>query len=177
MNQNIEKALNAQIGFELYSAYLYMAMTSYLKSINLNGFAHWMEIQTKEELAHALKLFNYVTERGGSVVFETLKKPRNKWESPTEVFKDALEHEQIVTSKIHEIVDLALKEKDHTTNAHMQWYLNEQVEEESNVLGIYQQLKFADNSPQALLMFDRELAQRVFVDPNAATAAGQNKIN
>lgn len=173
MNPKIEKALNEQINFELYSSYIYMAMASYLKSLNFNGFAHWMEIQVQEELAHALKIYNYVTERGGTAVFEAIAKPPQTWESPTEAFKHSYEHEQIVTSRIHEIVDLALKEKDHTTNAHMQWFLNEQVEEEARVLDIYRQLKFANNSPQVLLMFDRELAQRVFVDPNAPSAQQQ----
>lgn len=167
MNKAIEKALNAQINFELYSSYIYMSMTGYLKSLNLNGFAHWMEIQTREELAHALKLFNYLIERGGKSVFESLDKPRESWDSPAEVFKHAYEHEQIVTGKISELIDLSIKEKDHMTNVHMQWYMNEQVEEEANVFGIYQQITFANNSPQALLMFDRELAQRVFVDPMA----------
>lgn len=173
MNSKIEKALNDQINFELYSSYIYMAMASYFRSLSLSGFAHWMEIQVKEELAHALKLYNYITERGGIAVFDAIAKPPQSWESPTDVFKHSHEHEQIVTSRMHEIVDLSIKEKDHTTNAHIQWYLNEQVEEESKVLGIYQQLKFANNSPQALLMFDRELAQRIFVDPNAPNAQKQ----
>ncbi|MEI6056233.1 MAG: ferritin [Lentisphaerota bacterium] len=173
MNPKIEKALNDQINFELYSSYIYMAMASYFRSLSLSGFAHWMEIQVQEELAHALKLYNYITERGGIAVFDAIAKPPQTWDSPTDVFKHSHEHEQIVTSRMHEIVDLSLKEKDHTTNAHIQWYLNEQVEEESKVLGIYQQLKFANNSPQALLMFDRELAQRIFVDPNAPNAQKQ----
>ncbi len=173
MNPKVEKSLNDQMNFELYSSYIYMSMASYFRSLNLNGFAHWMEIQVREELAHSLKLYNYLTERGGKAVFEAIAKPPHEWDSPAEVFKHSHEHEQIVTSRMHEIVELALKEKDHTTNAHIQWYLNEQVEEEATVLGIYQQLKFADNSPQALLMFDRELAQRVFVDPNAPSAQKQ----
>ena len=167
MNPKIEKVLNEQINLELYSSYIYMSMASYLKSLNLNGFEHWMIIQVQEELAHALKIYTYVTERGGSVVFEPIAKPPQTWESPVEVFKNSYEHEELVTSKIHEIVNLALSEKDHTTNAYMQWFLNEQVEEEARVLDIYKQLKFANNSPQVLLMLDREFAQRVFVDPNA----------
>lgn len=173
MNPKIEKAINDQINFELYSAYIYMSMASYFRSVSLSGFAHWMEIQVQEELAHSLKLYNYLTERGGTAVFESIAKPPQSWESPTDVFKHTHEHEQIVTSKMHDIVELSLKEKDHTTNAHIQWYLNEQVEEEANALGIYQQLKFAKDSPQALLMFDRELAQRVFVNPNAPGAPKQ----
>ena len=167
MNSKVVKSLNEQINFELYSAYIYMSMSAYLKALNLPGFAHWMEIQTKEELAHTLKIYNYLIERGGEVSFHAIKEPPQKWESPMAAFKHAHEHEQIVTSRIEKIVDLALKEKDHTTNIQMQWFLNEQIEEEANVLGIYQQLKMANNAPQVLLMMDRELAQRVFVDPYA----------
>ena len=151
-----------------------MSMSAYFKSLNLSGFAHWMEIQTKEELAHALKIYNYLIERGGGISFEAVKKPPQKWESPMAAFKHAYEHEQIVTSRIEKIVDLSLKEKDHTTNGHMQWFLNEQIEEEANALGIYQQLKMANSAPQVLLMLDRELAQRVFVDPNAPAG---NQVN
>ena len=174
MNPKIVKTLNEQINFELYSAYVYMSMSAYLKSLNLPGFAHWMEIQTREELGHALKIYYHLSERGGEVFFDTIKKPPQKWESPMAAFKHAYEHEQIVTSKIENIVDLALTEKDHTTNNQMQWFLNEQIEEEANVLEIYQQLKMANNAPQVLLIMDRELAQRVFVDPNAPAG---NQVN
>lgn len=167
MNPKVVKILNDQINFELYSAYIYMSMSAYFKLQNLPGFAHWMEIQTKEELSHSLKIYNYLIERGGEASFEAIKKPPQKWDSPMAVFKHAYDHEQIVTSRIEKIVDLSLKEKDHTTNVQMQWFLNEQIEEEANALNIYQQLKMANNAPQVLLMLDRELAQRVFVDPNA----------
>lgn len=174
MNSKIVKALNDQINFELYSAYIYMSMSAYLKTLNLSGFAHWMEIQTKEELSHALKIYNYLIERGGKVSFQPVKEPPEKWESPMAAFKHAHEHEQVVTSRIGKIVDLALKEKDHITNNQMHWFLNEQIEEEANVLAIYQQLKMANNAPQVLLIMDRELAQRVFIDPNAPVG---NQIN
>lgn len=169
MNPKLEKILNEQINMELFSAYLYMSMSAYLKSLNLSGFAHWLEIQTREELGHALKLYNHVSDRQVSISFEKIDKPPNTWGSPMEVFKAAYEHEQLVTSRITEIANLAIQEKDFTTNAHMQWYLNEQVEEEANELEIYRQLKFANNSPEVLMMLDRELAKRVFVDPNGPT--------
>lgn len=168
MNPKLEKVLNEQINMELFSAYLYMSMSAYLKSLNLLGFAHWLEIQAREELGHALKLYNHVSNRESSINFEKIDKPPHTWESPVEVFKAAYEHEKLVTSRINEIANLAIQEKDFTTNSHMQWYLNEQVEEELNELEIYRQLKFANNSPEVLMMLDRELAKRVFVDPNAA---------
>ena len=162
MKEKVEKAINSQVNFELYSSYLYMSMSSYLRSLNLNGFAHWMEIQVQEEIAHAMKLYNFLHERGANVEFGTIPKPKVSWKSPLEAFEDAYAHEQIVTGRINDLVDLALAEKDHATNAHLQWFVNEQVEEESNVLGILQQIKLAEGAPNGLFMLDRELLQRVF---------------
>ncbi len=165
MNEKMEKAINDQINFELYSSYIYLSMSSYLRSLNLNGFAHWMEIQVQEEIAHAMKFYNFLHERGGNIEFETIQKPKVSWESTCEVFEDAYKHEQIVTGRINDLVDLALEIRDHATNAHLQWFINEQVEEESNVLGILQQIKLAENSPNGLFMLDRELSQRVYNPP------------
>ena len=168
MNIKMQKAINDQVNFELYSSYIYLSMSSYLKSLNLNGFAHWMEIQVQEELAHAMKLYNFLQERGGAVEFQEIPKPKKEWNSPLAAFKNALDHEQIVTSRINSLVDLALDLRDHATNAHLQWFISEQVEEESNVLGIVQQMKLAEGSPNGLFMLDRELAQRVFVPPGTS---------
>jgi ferritin len=166
MNTKMQKAINDQINFELYSSYIYLSMSSYLKSLNLNGFSHWMEIQVQEEVAHAMKLYAFLHERGGNIEFESIPKPKAQWDSPLKAFQHAYEHEQLVTSRINALVDLALKLKDHATNAHLQWFISEQVEEESNVLGIVQQMKLAEGAPNGLFMLDRELAQRVFVSPD-----------
>lgn len=173
MNPKLEKMLNKQINFELFSSYLYMSMSAYLKSLNLSGFAHWMQIQAQEELAHALKFYTYVTDRDGAVIFDKIDKPPHSWESPMEVFKFAYEHEQLVTSSISAMAEMAIQENDFTTKSHLQWFLTEQVEEEANELKIYQELKFANNSPEVLMMMDRDLASRVFVDPNAAVPVAQ----
>jgi ferritin len=170
MNSKLEKAINEQINFELYSAYIYMSMASYLKSLNLNGFSHWMEIQVKEELAHVIRFYNFVHERGGSVEFQAVPKPKATWESPLNVFEDALEHEKIVTSRINNLVDLAIVEKDHAANANFQWFITEQVEEEANAFAVIQQLKLAGNAMTNLFLLDKELGTRVFVDPNAKPA-------
>jgi ferritin len=167
MNVKMQKAINNQINFELYSSYIYLSMSSYLKSLNLNGFANWMEIQVQEEIAHAMKLYNFLHERGGNVEFGEISKPKAQWETPLDAFQNAYEHEQIVTSRINALVDLALELKDHATNAHLLWFVNEQVEEESNVLGILQQIKLAGGSANGLFMLDRELGQRVFTPPQA----------
>ncbi|MCF7791331.1 MAG: ferritin [Victivallales bacterium] len=165
MDAKMEKALNDQINFELYSSYIYMAMSSYLKSLNLNGFANWMEIQVQEEVFHATKLYNFLHERGGNVEFQEIPKPRADWNSPKEVFQHAYEHEQTVTDRINNLVNLAHDLKDHATNAHLQWFVNEQVEEESSVLGVLQQIKLSGNSTDGLFMLDRELGQRVYTPP------------
>ena len=165
MNEKMEKAINDQINFELYSSYIYLSMSSYLRSLNLNGFAHWMEIQVQEEVAHAMKFYNFLHDRGGNIELETIQKPKVSWDSPKDAFEDAYKHEQIVTGRINDLVDLALELRDHATNAHLQWFINEQVEEESNVLGILQQIRLAENSPNGLFMLDRELGQRVFNPP------------
>jgi ferritin len=168
MNIKMQEAINSQVNFELYSSYIYLSMSSYLKSLNLNGFAHWMEIQIQEEIAHAMKLYNFLHERGGRVELETIQKPKVNWHSPLDAFEDAYKHEQIVTGRINSLVDLALELRDHATNAHLQWFISEQVEEESNVLGIVQQMKLAEGSPNGLFMLDRELGQRVFTPPNTS---------
>jgi ferritin len=169
MDTKMQKALNEQLNFELYSSYIYLSMSSYLKSLNLNGFANWMEIQVQEEVAHAMKLYNFIHERGGSVEFQEIPKPKVEWDSPLAVFQNALEHEQIVTGRINDLVDLALELRDHATNAHLQWFITEQVEEESNALDILQQIKLTKDSPNGLFMLDRELGQRVFTPPQDAS--------
>ncbi len=171
MNPKLEKALNDQINFEIYSAYIYMSMSSYMKSLNLNGFAHWLDIQVKEELAHAVKFYNYIHDRNGNVEFMAIAKPEAGWKSPLHVFEHALEHEKIVTSRINNLVDIAISEKDHAANAHLQWFVNEQVEEEANFFAVVQQLKLAGDSMNNLFLLDKEMATRVFVDPNAKPAA------
>ena len=162
MDIKMQKELNDQINFELYSSYIYLSMSSYLKSLNLNGFANWMEIQVQEEVAHAMKMYNFLHERGGNVEFQEIAKPKTEWDSPLDAFQNALEHEKIVTGRINNLVDMALELRDHATNAHLQWFISEQVEEESNALGIVQQIKLAEGSPNGLFMLDRELGQRVF---------------
>lgn len=167
MDKDLGKALNEQINFEIYSSYIYLAMASYFKSLSLNGFANWMNIQVQEELAHSKKLYNYLHERGSKVEFEAIPKPQTEWNSPLAAFENAYEHEQAVTSRINDLIDMVLKVRDHATNAHLQWFITEQVEEEANVLEIVQQIKRIKDAPNGLFMLDKELGQRVFVDPNA----------
>ena len=162
ISKKMAAALNEQLNFELYSSYVYVAMGSWLKSQNLNGFANWMEVQVKEELDHTMKFYQFLHDTGSEVEFQEIPKPRNNWDSVEEVFKETLAHEGLVTKKINALIDLALDERDHATNARLQWFITEQIEEEANVLGILQQIKLVKDSPNALLMLDRELAQRTY---------------
>ena len=165
LNKKMEEALNEQVNAELYSAYMYLSMESYFKSLNLNGFANWMRAQTQEEVTHAMKIYDFINERGGRVTLKAVEGPPTKWDSPLAVFEAVYAHEQKVTRLINNLVDLAIKEKDHATNSFLQWFVNEQVEEESSADEVVQQLKMMENAPGGMFMLDRELGQRVFTPP------------
>jgi len=165
ISKKMTDALNEQVNAELYSAYLYLAMAAYFESENLAGFANWMRIQTQEEVAHAMKIYDFLNERGAAVLLKAIAKPPAKWASALAVFQATYKHEQKVTAMINELVNLAISAKDHATNSFLQWFVNEQVEEEKNAAGIVGKLKLIKNSPQALYMLDKELAQRVFTPP------------
>lgn len=160
LSKKMEKALNEQLNAELYSAYLYLAMSAWFESQNLPGFAAWMRIQDREETTHAMKFFKFVAERRGRVVLKAIEEPAKDWKSPLAAFEAALEHERYITGRIGDLVNLAVEEKDHATNAFLQWFVNEQVEEEATADSIIQKLKMAEKAPGAMLMLDHELGQR-----------------
>jgi ferritin len=165
INKKVEEAINKQINAELYSAYLYLSMDAYFHSINLPGFANWMRIQALEEFTHADKFYAFLVSRNGRVKLTAVDAPPVEWKSPLNVFEEVLKHEQKVTALIGSLVDLSLKEKDHATNSMLKWFVDEQVEEESNADGIIQQLKLMGDSGHGLYMLDKELATRIFVPP------------
>lgn len=165
IGKKMEAALNKQINAELFSAYLYLSMNAFFHSINLQGFANWMRIQALEEMTHADRFYRFMTDRGGRIILDVIEKPPVKWASPLAVFEDVLKHEQKVTSLIHSLVDLSISEKDHATNAFLQWFVSEQVEEESNADTIIQKLKLIGDNGYGILMLDSELAQRAFIAP------------
>jgi len=165
IGKKMEKALNEQVNAEMYSSYLYLSMESFFKSLNLNGFANWMRVQTQEEMLHAMKIYDFIIERGGRVTLKAIDGPPTKWDSPLAVFEAAFEHEQKVTGLIDDLVDLAIREKDHATNSFLHWFVNEQVEEEASADKIVRQLKMMENAPGGMFMLDRELGQRVFTPP------------
>lgn len=165
ISQKLQDAINNQINAELYSAYLYKSMEAYFKGIDLDGFANWMNIQFQEEQAHAFGFFNFLNDRGGKIVLGAIEAPRVDWVNATEVFAETLKHEEYVTSLINNLISLAHEEKDYASANFFQWYVKEQVEEEANATRILHQLQLVNGEGQALLMLDRELQTRVFVQP------------
>lgn len=165
INEKLEKAFNDQINKELYSEYLYLSMQAYFERLNLKGFVNWMSVQVQEEHAHALGMFDYLNQRGGTVVLEAIDKPKTEWSSPLAVFEQVLEHEEFVTSRINALMDVAEETKDRAAMSFLNWYLKEQVEEEDNVGNVLATLKLIGDDKKALLMLDKDLAARTFVQP------------
>lgn len=160
ISQKMEEAINKQINEEIYSAYLYLSMAGYFAEQNLMGFQNWLFVQYHEELSHAEKFYRYLIERGGKVKLTVIKEPPDTWKGPREAFEAVLNHERHITGKINELVELAEAEKDRATFAMLQWFVNEQVEEEANPQEILARLEMVGEHKQGLLMIDRELAQR-----------------
>lgn len=165
INEKMEKAFNEQINKEFYSEYLYLSMQAYFERLNLKGFVNWMQVQVQEEHAHALGMFDYLNQRGGSVVLEAIDKPETEWKSPLHVFEDVLKHEEYVTSRINALMDVAEEVKDRAAMSFLDWYLKEQVEEEDNVGNVLATLKLIGDDKNALLLLDKDLAARTFVQP------------
>jgi len=165
INKKVEKAINKQINAEMWSGYLYLSMSSYFESIGLSGFANWMWTQAREEMTHAMRLYSHVIERGGRVIFDAIEKVPNEWKSPQHVFEETYMHEKKVTGLIENLVDIAEKEKDRATYNMLQWFIDEQVEEEASADEILQKLKLIGKNGNGLFMIDRELSQRVFTPP------------
>lgn len=167
----LEKALNEQIKNELYSSYLYLAMSSWFSANDLKGMAQWMLIQAKEEDLHAMKFYDYVLEHGNRVDLKALDQPPSEFKSPLDIFEQAYRHEQKVTKNIRDLVSLAREHNDHATESFLAWFSLEQVEEEASADDVVQQLKLVGDKGNGLLMLDRLLGQRVFVPPAAEGAA------
>ncbi|MEX0680917.1 MAG: ferritin [Balneolales bacterium] len=159
-DNKLNKAINEQIKHELDSFYLYLSMASYCESINLNGFASWMKSQSSEEYEHAMKFYNFLHERGAEVELLPIDKPPKSFGSSLKLFEKALENEQNVTKLIHKLYEMALDQKDYPAQVMLHWFIEEQVEEEDMVREIIEKLKLAGNQGAALLMMDRQLAQR-----------------
>ena len=160
LKPNVQDALNEQIKHELYSAYVYLAVSAYCERQDLTGFAHWMRAQSTEELGHALKIFDFISDRGGTVQLQAIDKPPVDYGSPLQVAEKALEHERRVTGLIDQLYALAVKENDYATLTMLQWFIEEQVEEEKNAHLLVERIKMAGDDRAALLMLDMELGKR-----------------
>ena len=156
----VEEALNDQIQKELYSAYVYLAMCAYLEQKALPGCANWMKHQAHEELDHAMKLFDYIADRGGKALLRSIDAPPAEFGTPIEVFTTALEHERSVTKSIENLYALSVKEADYATQNHLQWFIDEQVEEEKSATEIVDMFTLAGDHTGAILMIDQKLGQR-----------------
>jgi ferritin len=160
LSKKMEDALNAQIQAELYSAYLYLAMSAHFEAANLEGFGRWTKLQAKEELEHGMKFFDYVNDRGGRAKLMAIQQPPVEFKSTSDIFKQILEHEQKVTGLIHDLYRLAVKEDDPATQIMLQWYITEQVEEEKAAGLIVEQLKLIEDRGTAILFLDKQLGKR-----------------
>ena len=169
LSQKLQNAINEQINAELYSAYIYLSMAAYLEDQDLPGFAHWMRLQHDEEQLHAMKLFDFVLDRDGRVTLKAIAEPQSEWDSVLNVFEGALAHEKKVTRLIHALYQLAIDENDYPTQSMLQWFIDEQVEEEKNANDAVAQLKMIGDFGPGLLMMDREMAARM---PVTAAEAG-----
>jgi ferritin len=167
MKQALQDKMNDQIKHELYSAYLYLSMAAYCESITMPGAAHWMRLQAQEEVAHAMKFFDFINDRGGRVVLHAIDQPPTEFDSLLDVFEKALAHEKQVTGLINNIYDLAMKEQDYAAQALLQWFVTEQVEEEKSADDVVQTLKMVDGQPAGLVIVDRELGARVAASESA----------
>ena len=160
LSKKMEEALNAQINAELYSAYIYLSMSAYFEAQDLPGMAAWMRSQNDEEVAHGRKIFTYVVDRGGRVSLGAIDAPQTDWESPLAVFEHTYKHEQHVTGLIHNLVKQAIEENDYATKNMLDWFVDEQVEEEASAAAIVSRLKMIGDNPPALIMLDKELGAR-----------------
>lgn len=165
LKKELTDALNDQINKEIYSGYLYMAMSSYCNDLVLKGFANWFMVQFHEEMFHAMKMYEYIQSQGETVVLQAIEQPPSTFTSPLDAFEKTLEHEQLVTRSINDLMNLAIDHRDHATKIFLEWYVTEQVEEEDTAGDMIAQLKMIGDDPHALLMMDRELAGRMATIP------------
>lgn len=165
LSEKMTEALNGQANREIYSSYLYLSMSAYFESKGLKGLASWMRVQAGEELVHAMKMYDYVVASGGRGKMLAVEAPPFAWGSPLEVFGHVYKHERMVTGLIQDLMKVAMSEKDQATKSFLQWYIDEQVEEEDSSRGVLEKVKAAGDDRAALAAVDRELGQRRFKLP------------
>ncbi len=169
-SQRLQDAINDQINAEYYSAYLYLAMAAYLEYKDLPGMAHWMRMQYEEEVFHALKFFDFMNDRGARVILKAIEAPPTDFGSVEDIFAQVLAHEQHVTALIHNLYKLAVEENDYPTQTLLQWFIDEQVEEEKSASDVLARVRMVKDYPPGILLIDQELAQRPAPTPPATEA-------
>lgn len=168
LSQRLFDALNAQVNYEFYSEYAYMAMAAYCESQDLQGFSNFFKVQAQEERFHAMKFYNYIFQMEGRVYLKAITEPEVEFNSILDVFKAGLEHEKKVTKRVYDLMDIAMEEREHATISLLKWFIDEQVEEENNFNNLIKRLGRMGDNPAALYMLDTELAARVFTPPTTA---------
>lgn len=172
INPKLEQAINEQIKNELFSSYLYLSMAAYFYSIGLDGMANWMRVQAAEENMHAMKFFDHLNDREGRIHLEAIDKPQTEWESPIEAWWAAYKHEQFVSSKINDLLKLANEVSDFASVPLLNWFIEEQIEEEATASKIAQTLKRLGDSAHGLVMLDKELSTRTLTKGQDKGEAG-----
>lgn len=160
ISKTMQDAMNEQINKEFFSSYLYLSMAAYFEDKNLMGFAHWMRLQADEEREHAMKIYDFVLDRGGRVMLTAIDGPATDWKSNLEVAEEVAAHEAKVTASINALYELAMQEKDYPAQAMLQWFITEQVEEEKNAAELVAKLKLIEERGTAVLMLDHRLSKR-----------------
>ena len=164
ISNKMNDALNAQVNAEMFSSYLYLSMSAWCNERSLSGFGNWMRIQAQEELFHGMKIYDYLLERGGQVKLATIDQPSSEWASPLAVIEEVAQHEAKVTGLINDLMEVAIQEKDHASNIFLQWFVEEQVEEESSVGEVLERLKMIGDASAGMFAMDMELGKRVFTE-------------
>lgn len=171
ISKNMAKALNGHLNTELFSAHLYLSMSSFANSIGLKGASNWFMVQYREEMVHFMKFYTYLVDQGELVKLSESKAVPHDFKSLLELFEKTLSHERFITGCINELCELAAKEKDHATQIFLQWFVTEQIEEENNDRDLIAKLKLVGDNGYGILMIDSELGQRVFTPPPGAVTA------
>lgn len=167
ISKKMNDALNAQVNAEMFSSYLYLSMSAWCNERSLTGFGNWMRVQAQEELFHGMKIYDYILERGGQVKLAAIDQPSADWESPLAVIEEVAQHEAKVTGLINDLMEVAILEKDHAANIFLQWFVEEQVEEEASVGEVLERLKMIGDASAGMFAMDMELGKRVFTEPSA----------
>lgn len=160
MSKALQQAMNEQISKEFFASYLYLAMAAWFEERNFEGFAKWMRIQADEERGHAMRIYDFVLGRGGRVTLAAIPEPATQWKSALEVFDAARKHEQMVSASINALYARAVSEKDYASQVMLQWFINEQVEEEKTSTSLAERLRLVGDSVTGLLLLDRQLGER-----------------